>query len=83
MVDFIVLTQYGLVGGYKVLEEQDWGTVRMWFSYTFRLSFFAGVISKLHTKTLIMQAASQLVVNCKMASFECVFQGAEKKVRVC
>jgi hypothetical protein len=82
-MDFIVLTQCGLVGGYKVLEEQGWSTVRMWFSYTFKLSFFAGVISKLHTKTLVMQAASQLVVNCKMASFACIFQGAEKKVGVC
>jgi hypothetical protein len=30
-----------------------------------------------------VQASFQLVVNCIMASLECIFQGAEKNVGVC
>jgi hypothetical protein len=81
IVDFVVLTVWSCRG------IQDLGGTGSEYrenvvGYTFRLSFFAGVISELHVKTLVMQAASQLVVNCKMASFECIFHGAEKKVRV-
>jgi hypothetical protein len=32
-------------------------------------------------EVIVMQAAFQLVVNCKMVSLECIFQGAEKKVQ--
>jgi hypothetical protein len=46
------------------------------------LTLYAGH-TKLLTEVLIMQAAFQLVVNCKMASLECIFQGAKNKVVVC
>jgi len=49
---------------------------------TFVLTLRAGSIMLL-AELLAMQAAYQLVVNCRMASLYCVFQGAEDKLGVC
>jgi len=43
------------------------------------LTLYAGH-TKVLAEVLVMQAAFQFVVNCKMTPLECIFQGAEKKV---
>ena len=45
------------------------------------LTLYAGR-TKVLAEVLVMQAAFQLVVSWKMASLECISQGAEKKVGV-
>jgi hypothetical protein len=42
------------------------------------LTLYAGR-TKLLAEVLTMQAAFQLLVNCKITSLECIFQGAKKK----